>query len=145
MKLLISFAQFLISEWIWSFTFALYHPIIAVLFMILLLIKYAKQKVIPSVFYAISSQAFASLVFTIVVHIIFDMFLGITFDASGAKSMIHPLAACFLLGVIYSGFQIAFFAAIRAWYRFPFERFSIAVCISNTVAALIVFKFLPVL
>ncbi len=144
MKLLVSFAQFLISEWIWSFTFALYHPIVAVLILILLLIKYAKQKIISSVFYAICSQACASLLFTFLVHVVLDLILGITVDASGVKNMIHPLAACFLLGVIYSGLQIAFFAFIRAWYRFPFEKFSIAVCISNTVAALIIFKFLPV-
>lgn len=145
MKLLISFAQFIISEWVWSFTFALYHPIIAVLIMILLLIKYAKQRIIPAVFYAICSQACASLLFTILVHIVLDMILGITFDLSDARSMIHPLAACFLLGAIYSGFQICFFAFVRAWYRFPFEKFSIVVWISNTVAALVVFKFLPIL
>lgn len=145
MKLIYSFVQFLISEWIWSFTFALYHPIITVLIMTLLLIKYAKQKIIPSVFYAICSQVYASLMFTLIIHVIFDMVLGITFDAYETNNMIHPLASCFLLGMIYSGLQISFFALIRAWYRFPFERFSIAVCISNTVAALIVFKFLPVL
>lgn len=145
MKLIYSFVQFLISEWIWSFTFALYHPIITVLVLTLLLIKYAKQKIIPSVFYAISSQLFASLAFTVLIHVVFDMVLGITFDVCESNNMIHPLASCFLLGMIYSSLQIFFFTLIRAWYRLPFEKFSIAICISNTVAALIVFKFLPVL
>lgn len=143
MKLLVSFAQFLISEWIWSFTFAFYHPIITVLMMILLLVKYAKQRIIAAVFYALCSQVYASLLFTILIHIIFDMLFGITIDTHETRGMIHPLASCFLLGVIYSGLQISFFAIIRTWYRFPMERFAIVVCVSNTVAALIVFKFLP--
>jgi hypothetical protein len=144
MKLLVSFAQFLISEWIWSFTFAFYHPIITVLMMILLLVKYAKQRIISAVFYAICSQIYASLIFTILIHVFFDMLLGISFDGYELKNMIHPLASCFLLGIIYSGFQISFFAIIRTWYRFPIKRFALVTCISNTIAALLVFKFLPV-
>lgn len=145
MKLLYSFAQFLISEWIWSFTFAFYHPIINILITILLFVRSAKQRVVAAILYAVCSQAYASFLFALLVHVIFDMLLGISFDAGYEHArIIHPLAACFLLGLIYSIAQISFFAVMKRWYRFPAKQFYWIVCISNTITALIVFKFLPV-
>ena len=106
MRVLYSFAQFLISEWLWSFTFAFYHPLINILIMIVLLVWLAQQRIIPAVLCAVSSQLCAILLFAALVHLFLDMTLGISFEGYEAMSMIHPLAACFLLGMMYAVLQI---------------------------------------
>jgi len=145
MRLLCSFAQFLISEWLWSFTFAFYHPLINILIMITLLLCVAKQRVIPAVLCAVSSQLCAILLLAALVHLFLDMAFGISFEGYETMVMIHPLAACFLLGMIYATLQILFFYILTFFYRVPLQRFSFIVLVSNTISALIVFKFLPVL
>ncbi len=145
MKLFYSFAQFLISEWIWSFTFAFYHPLINILIMIMLLAWFAQQRIIPAVLCAVSSQLCAILLFAALVHLLLDITLGISFEGYEDMVMIHPLAACFLLGMIYAVLQIFFFYMLAFFYRLPLRQFSFMALLSNAISALIVFKFLPVL
>lgn len=145
MRVLYSFAQFLISEWLWSFTFAFYHPLINILIMIVLLVWLAQQRIIPAVLCAVSSQLCAILLFAALVHLFLDVTLGISFEGYGQMVMIHPLAACFLLGMMYTGLQILFFYILTFFYRLPLSQFSFIVLLSNTISALIVFKFLPVI
>lgn len=143
MRVLHSFAQFLISEWLWSFTFAFYHPLINILIMIVLLIWSALQRIIPAVLCAVGSQLCAILLFAGLVHLLLDMTLAISFEGYEEMIMIHPLAACFLLGMTYAALQILFFYMLTFFYRLPLRQFSFIVLLSNTISALIVFKFLP--
>ncbi len=145
MKLLYSCAQFLISEWLWSFTSAFSHPLINILIMIMLLVWFAQQRIIPAVLCAVSSQVCAMLLFAAFVHLFLDMSLGISFEGYESMTMVHPLAACFLLGMLYAVLQILFFYLLTFVYDLPLRTFSLIVLVSNTISALIVFKFLPVL
>ncbi len=143
MRLLYAFSQFLISEWLWSFTFAFYHPLINILIMIMLLFWSAQQRIIPAVLCAVSSQLCAILLLAALVHLFLDMTLGISFEGYEGMAMIHPLAACFLLGMMYAALQILFFYILTFFYQLPLRKLSFIAFLSNTLSALVVYKFLP--
>ena len=141
MQLLSAFAQFLISEWIWSFTGALHHSTLSILLTIMLLIYVAKERMVSAVFYAVCSQLWAVLLFAGIVHLFLDTVCKVSCDVS-AHAPIAPLAACFLLGMIYTALQISFFYILRYFWYVPLERYAQILFFSNTLSALIVCKCL---
>ena len=145
MKLVYSFAQFLISEWLWSFTFAWYHPIINVVIMIPLCMYVARQRFVQSVLYAVSSQAFAVISFAACVHLLLDLLFGITPENYELHKMIHPFVASLLLGVIYAVLQLLYIYLLSRLWSINFMLFGYVIVISNIITACIIFKFLPII
>ncbi len=145
MKLVYSFGQFLITQWVWAVTFARAHPLINMLIMLSILLFYAKVKIVPALCYAFFSQLFAVVVFTIFVHGILDKVLGIGFAKHEMAFLIHPLAACFLLAMIYTALQALFFYILSYFYALPLQKYSSIAFVSNVITVFIVYKFLPVL
>ena len=142
MKLLYGFAQFLISEWIWLFTFAWQGIFINVLMLILLFVFFAKMRMIPAVLLSFFSQLFAVIAYTAFVHLILDRLLGIMLDPADQRVPLHPLTASFLLGAINTLWQTLFFYLVHLFYRLPVQRYSTIAFASNTITALLVYKFL---
>ncbi len=145
MKLVYSFGQFLITQWVWAVTFARAHPLINMLVMLSILLFYAKVKIVPAVCYAFFSQLFAVVVFTVFVHGILDKVLGIGFAQHETAFLIHPLAACFLLAMIYTALQALFFYILCFFYTLPVQKYSSIAFASNIITVFIVYKFLPTL
>lgn len=145
MKLVDSFGQFLISQWLWAVMFAPAHPLINMLVMLSLLLFYAKVPIIPSVFYAFFSQLFAVITFTLFVHGFLDKILGISFVQNEQIFLIHPLATSFLLAMIYAGLQALFFYILSFFYELPVQTYSAIACVGNIVAMFIIYKFIPAL
>lgn len=142
MKLLYAFGQFIISEWIWSVTFGQHHAAIAIVLMIIAFL-YMRISFVRAILLALSAQLFAWLMLggsaLVVVHQLF----GVTYDAVEPSTGLHPLAASFLLGVIYVLFVMLFFYMLRTWLPRPYELMVKAAAICNVIAAFIVYLLLP--
>lgn len=143
MKLFYSFAQFLISQWLWSFTFAWYHPIVNVAIAIPLLMYIARQRFVQSVLYAVSSQAFAIIFFTACVHFLLDMLLNVTFDYYESQKIIHPFVTSFLLGILYALLQMVYISILSYFWRIEVKLFALVFFISNSIAACVMYRFSP--
>lgn len=145
MKLISSFGLFLTSEWIWAVTFARAHLLLSMPVILITLLIIGKARLVPAVIYAFFSPLVALSSFTFLVHGIIDKIFGISFQASQQTFVVHPLAATFLLAMIYSFFQWLFFFVLSQCYALPVQRYTIAVLVGNLITMLIVYKFMPVL
>lgn len=145
MKLLYAFAQFLISEWLWAFTFGFYHPMINIVIMIPLFVYSARQRFVQAVLYAVGSQLCALVSFSLFVHLILDLMLGVQFESYDARMIMHPFISSFLLGSVYALLQLAYFYLLSFIYTIPIKLFARIVFISNIITALLIFRFLPIL
>jgi hypothetical protein len=142
MKLLYAFGQFIISEWIWSVTFAQHQAAIAI---VLLTITFICMRIpfLRAVVLALSAQLFAWVVLGGVAVFVLHQAVGITFDAAEPSTALHPLAASFLLGVIYLLCEMLYIYLIRALVSRPWQHIVMAIAICNTIAAWIVYMLLP--
>lgn len=138
-------AQLLLSQWIWSVTLGFSHPLINCIIMIPLLMYLARKKFLTSLMYALSSQGFAIMVFGIIAHFMLDYLGGVSFDQQGSFMTLHPLAASLILGITYALMQLLFFYGARFMWHVPFKTVAVIVALSNLMAALIVFRYVPVL
>ena len=143
MKIISSFGLFLTSEWIWAVTFARAQILLSMPVMLITLLTIGKARLIPAVLYAFFSPIFAVAAFTFLVHGIIDKVLGITFAATKQTYVVHPLAATFLLAVIYTLFQWLFFYILSRFYSVPVQRYTVAALIANLITMSLVYKFIP--
>lgn len=139
-----SLAQLIVSQWIWSVTLAIYHPFISCTVMIPLLMYLARKKFLVSLFYAVSSQGFAIMIFGLLAHLMLAYVGDIPFDDQAFMAL-HPLAASLILGCIYTFLQLLFFYLARCMWHISFKTFAVIVFLSNLMAAFVVFRFAPVL
>lgn len=131
----------LVCQWIWSITLGVYHPLINCVIMIPLSMYLAGKSVLVSLVYALSSQGFAIMVFGLVAHFV----LGLVTDSCPDYIVLHPLAASLVLASLYASLQTLFFYGVRLIWRIPIKIFTIIVFLSNFIAALIVFRYVPTL
>lgn len=137
-------AQLLIAQWIWSITLGVYHPIINCIVMIPLIMYLARKKFVVSLFYALSSQGFTIMVFSLFAHLMLGYIGDFSFEDQAFMTF-HPFAASLMLGLIYSLLQLVFFYGACFMWHIPFKIMAIIVPLSNLIAALIVFRFVPAL
>lgn len=143
MKIITSFGLFLTSEWIWAVTFARAQILLSMPIMLITLLTIGKARIIPAVLCAFFSPIFAIGAFTFLVHVILDQLLGITFATTQQTYVIHPLAATFLLAVIYTAFQWLFYYILSRFYSVPVQRYTLAAFIGNLITMSLVYKFMP--
>lgn len=143
MKIISSFGLFLTSEWIWAVTFARAQILLSMPVMLITLLTVGKARPVPAVLYAFFSPIFAIGSFTFLVHVLLDRLLGITFALTQQTYVVHPLAATFLLAIIYSLFQWLFYYILSLFYRVPVNRFAFAALIANLITMSVVYKFMP--
>lgn len=139
-----SLAQLMVSQWVWSVTLGFSHPLINCMFMIPLFMYLIRKKFLASLIYALSSQGFAVMVFGLLAHLLLDYTGDLAYDDQ-AFTVFHPLAASLMLGIMYALLQTLFFYLTRLMWNIPFKTVAVIVALSNLMAALIVFRYVPVL
>ena len=143
MKILTSFGLFLTSEWIWAVTFARPYIFLSMPILLIMLFFVGKARLVPAVLYAFFLPIVTIAAFTLLVHGVLDAVLGIHFATSQQTYVIHPLAATFLLAMIYGFFQWLFFYILSRFYSLPVDRYTLAAILSNLVTLALVYKFMP--
>lgn len=143
MRIVTSFALFLISEWIWGATFARAHIFLSMPIMLLALLIIARARFVSALLTAFFAPVFSLLSFTALVHIFLDRLLGISFPAIDSAHTLSPFFACFLLAFIHLFFQWLFFMLIDRVVQIPVKRYTLAALVANLLAILPVYKFLP--
>lgn len=132
-------AQFLISEWIWSFTAGFCQMFVNVLMLILFLWWFAHQRMISAVLYATSSQLFAFVMFTICIHALLDGLCGVSYDYESVVVM-NPCIVSLALGMVYTLFQALFFYICSYTCSFPLRTYIYTAFFSNLISSLLVMK-----
>lgn len=101
----------------------------------------AGKSFLVSLIYAVSSQGFAIMIFGMVANFM----LGFVTDSCQDYIALHPLAASLVLASLYALLQTLFFYGVRLIWHIPIKIFTIIVFLSNFIAALIVFRYVPTL
>jgi hypothetical protein len=143
MKIVTSFALFLVSEWIWGATLARAQIFLSMPLLLLMLFIIARARPVPALLIAFFAPLFSLTVFTLLVHIVIDRLFGITFPAVDQANTVSPFYACFLLALIHLFFQWLFFLLIDRIWSIPVKRYTLAALAANCLAMLPVYKFLP--
>jgi hypothetical protein len=129
-------AQFILSEWIWSVTWDMYHIPFNIIVMLLLLKFFLRIDMVYAVCMAIFSQFFAFFVFSICS--LGAMYLiGVGGGPESYTVVPKPLHATLLLGMLYSVLQIMFFAWRHSRYKVSFSTLVALVIMSNNLTVLI--------
>jgi hypothetical protein len=129
-------AQFILSEWIWSVTWDIYHIPFNIIVMLFLLKFFLKVDMVYAVCMAIFSQFFAFSIFSMCSFVAMCIVGG----GGGPESYTvvpKPLYATLLLGALYSILQIVFFAWRYSHYKVSFSTLVALVIISNNLTVLI--------
>lgn len=127
--------QWLLSEWIWSMTWGIYHVPLATLCMILLFHFYMKMTFYKAFWVSLMASIFAIVVYTVYVPLFLIYGLGLATDW-----VADPFPAAFYLGIIYGFLQSSFFWLRSNWYPVDMQRVLVVISLSNLIAVLIIFK-----
>ncbi len=139
-------AYFFLNTGLWAMTWGRYHIPVNIIVMLILLKFVGKFKFMPSILMAFFSKVFASALY--IVCILFLVFViklqFIPPENLDAGAHINVLLASISLGMIYSIFQSLFFIIINKFYPLNARFTTMIVFVSNTITALIIYKFLEI-
>ncbi len=127
--------QWLLSEWIWSMTWGIYHVPLATLCMILLFHFYMKMRLYKAFWVSLMASLFAIAVYSLYVPGFLIYVLGLATDW-----VADPFPAALYLGIIYGFLQSCFFWLQSIWLPVDMQRVLMVISLSNLIAALIIFK-----
>lgn len=129
-------AQFILSEWIWSVTWDMYHIPFNIIVMLLLLKFFFRIDMVQAVCMAIFSQLFAFFIFSVCSFGAMYL-IGVGGSPESYTVVPRPLYATLLLGMLYSVFQVMFFAWRHSLYKVSLPMLAALVIISNNLTVLI--------
>ena len=136
MLMMYTWAQFILSEWIWSVTWDMYHIPFNIIVMILLFKFFLRIDMVRAVCMAMFSQFFAFLLFSLCALMAMNL-IGVGGGPESYTVVPKPLYATLLLGLVYAVLQIIFFACTRLRYQVAFSTLVALVIISNNLTVLI--------
>lgn len=138
-------SDFLITEWLWSVTWGVYHVPFLLAFMIILLKRVGRMRWIPTLMNAIGSLVFALFVYGFIIAWLVP---DAQIDYTTAQERIQVPSswwASMYLGFIYALLQIFFFMLVSLVYTSNRARLIVIVAISNFVAAVAAYLLAPTL
>lgn len=142
MHLFYAFGQFIVSEWIWSVTFAWHHTALALLVMAFLFMR-LQVGILRSIALASLLQLWSWLwlygVATLLLHGIF----GFAYHAQENMTVVHPLAASFLLGALYALLQLPLLWLLCSLMRLPFARLAYRIAFAHSIVSWLIYILLP--
>jgi len=100
----------------------------------------------PSILMAVFSTLFASILYAVLIlFLVYVIKLPVIQPASfDAAVHINVLLASISLGIMYSVFQSLFFIMLNKFYPVDTRFTTMIVLVSNTITALIIYKFLEI-
>lgn len=130
-------AQFLLSEWIWSVTFALGMVPIAIVLMFILFWAVERYSMLKAFMLSLVAQVFALSIFSSIVIGLLVKLLGVEMLAD--QAVLGPLAASLSLALIYTILEGCFFWIVSTYSSVYMARALLIAAFSNVMAALLIY------
>ena len=126
---------FFVDELLWMMTWGCYQLTLGLIFSWFLFILMGRMRMLPALFLAVGSYAFAVGTYFAFVSVLLINFFQWKFVGGGMPNVYSPLDASLLLGGILSVLQCLFYMIINYWRPFFVTHFFILSLISNLAAA----------
>jgi hypothetical protein len=136
-------SNFFLSEWIWSFTWDLWHVPLAMLLMLLLthFFMYARRR--EKMIVSISGPLVAFFSFHLIIMVVFIYSLGFDYVPEAQRCPTCSIMTnCLWLGFIYSILQILYFSVLRSFYPLNLKRLAVLSVIAHTTVAFVMNIFI---
>ena len=140
-----TFSDFLITQWLWSVTWGVYHVPLVLILMMVLFKKMGRLRWLPTLIFSISSLLFALFTYGFVVAWLVP---EVPLDYAAAQNSIEVPSswwASMYLGVIYAVLQTLFLLFISLFYTVNRPRLIVIVALSNFLAAIAAYLLVPAL
>lgn len=144
MNFITTLNNFLLSEWLWSITWGIYHIPVTIILMTFLFKTCLRMKLKRAFLFSASAQISSGLLLTSFVAGFLIYFLKIQYSPE-PNQMPNQFLVCIYLGLIYTILQAIFFTILSFFYTFPLRRALWLTLISNMLGAWIVSIFLPII
>ena len=142
MIILNKIGDFLLSEWLWSMTFAWSYFVIAFFILWLLLYFIKKTSFFLACLLSLLAMIFSFIVFLIVVIGIFFHLLQWWYVPQEYSMATTPFFANFYLAILYAGLQSIFFYSIHTLFRLTKDKLLLIIYLSNGLAAYISYLYI---
>lgn len=140
-----TFYDFLITEWLWSITWGVYHAPLVLTFMLILFRKMGGLRWGSTFFNAIGSLVFALFVYGFVIAwLVPDVQIDYT-TVQDTLQVPSSWWASIYLGLIYAVLQIVFLMLVSLVYTSNRARLIVIVALSNFLAATAAYLLSPTL
>ena len=145
MNVFVSLGEFFLFSWLWGITWGIYHIPINIFVMFLLLKRYAKIAFARATLASFFANLFSQVVYTCFVIGVLIYLVGMQYTPKEGLSVIYPAWASFSLGFIYAGLQALFFWFLSFHFKLNVHKLFFLSLISNSITALLIYLFLPVM
>lgn len=137
MAITTTLSQFFLSEWLWSFTWDLWHIPLAMLFMFILTYFFTRMSLTQKIFLSCTGPLVAFFSFQIIIVTVFIYSIGFNYEPDvDAQPICTILANCLWLDVIYSILQISYYTVLHYCYSLKhLKRLALLTVIAHTSAA----------
>ncbi len=135
--------NFILSEWIWSVTWGIYHIPWNIIIMIILLKFFLRINMVSAVFLSIGAQLFATAALTIIT-VGTMLLLG---KGGGPENYVNtptPIHAFISLGLIYAVLQSIFFTMFGRTHAIKLSWMIVIAIISNNLTVLLNYLFMTI-
>ena len=138
------FADFFLSEWLWSVTWGMYHIPVNIFIMFLLTKLTVHYGTRSTMLLTVSANIFGLISFTILVGSIIIFVIGLNYlpAESAYNGEYSRFAACLFLGIVYAVLQSFFFYLINKRYKIQLLHMIAIALLSNVIAAQCVYLLL---
>ncbi len=138
------FADFFLSEWLWSVTWGMYHIPINIFIMFLLTkltVHYGSRSTLAL---TVSANIFGLVAFTVLVGSIIIFVVGLNYlpSESAYSGEYSSFVASLFLGIFYALLQSFFFYLINKRYRIQLLHMIAIAMLSNIMTAQVVYLLL---
>ena len=132
--------NFILSEWIWSVTWGIYHIPCNIVIMIILLKFFLRINMVSAVFLSIGAQLFSTFIFT-VITLITMLLIGKGGTPESFSYIPNPIHAFVYLGLVYAFLQAIFFELFGQRHAIRLSWMVVIAIISNNLTALFMYLF----
>lgn len=136
---------FLVSQFLWALTYGFYQVLFSVVAMFFLFKWWERLSLMKSFMLSVTAHIIAVILLIVVVKIgIIDIYNYEYSPISPEEQPYNPWIACLSLAATYACIESAYFILFSMRYKWlHLSRSLIIVIMSNLIAAVLVYKFLP--
>lgn len=142
MIILNTIGNFLLSEWLWSMTFAWSYFVTSVMMHALLLWRFVPLAFFRSLFLSFLAISFAFVGHSLIVIGVFIHVFRSWYVPGDYELVAGPLRATIYLALIYTVFHAAFYGMVHRMSGQSWTRLMMIACASNGIAALLSYGYI---
>jgi len=143
-SLLGTVGNFLLSEWLWSVTFAWSYAGLNLVTSIIAVRYIVGVKLIRACVLAILANSFSWFMYWMIIGYVMVHYLQWWAMSRDTAMILDPLWANGYLALIHTCLQLLFFYGVSLYYNIPIKRLSVGTLMSNGLAVLLSYGYITV-